>query len=215
MLPRTTARRPSILMFAPMRTISSACMKRFSKIFSVMIDVPSACVASAMYCACMSVGKPGYSSVTMSAALMRIVAHHAHGVRRVARLDSDFVPAFRAARRDVRDRSPRHSDLRRSCAPAMMNVAASMRSGMILCFAPCSLLTPFTRMVEVPAPSICAPILFSRSARSATSGSRAQFCMTVSPSARVAAMSKSSVPVTVILSKTISPPLRRSALAST
>ena len=32
------------------------------------------------------------------------------------------------------------------------------------------------------------------------------FCITVSPSARVAAMSRSSVPVTVILSKTISPP---------
>ena len=29
---------------------------------------PSACVASAMYCACMSVGKPGYSSVEISAA---------------------------------------------------------------------------------------------------------------------------------------------------
>src|SRR5205807_2311193 len=54
--------------FAPMRTISCACMKRFSKIFSVMMEVPSACVARAMYCACMSVGKPGYSSVTMSAA---------------------------------------------------------------------------------------------------------------------------------------------------
>ena len=42
-------------------------MKRFSKMFSVMMLVPSACVASAMYCACMSVGKPGYSSVIMSA----------------------------------------------------------------------------------------------------------------------------------------------------
>ena len=51
-----------------------------------------------------------------------------------------------------------------------------MRSGMMRCLAPCSLLTPFTRMVAVPAPSICAPILLSRAARSATSGSRAQFC---------------------------------------
>ena len=46
-------------------------------------------------------------------------------------------------------------------APAMMNVPASMRSGMMRCFAPCSLLTPCTRMVDVPAPSIFAPILFS------------------------------------------------------
>ena len=35
-------------------------------------------------------------------------------------------------------------------APAMMNVPASMRSGMMRCFAPCSLFTPFTLMVEVP-----------------------------------------------------------------
>ena len=36
----------------------------------------------------------------------------------------------------------------------MMNVPASMRSGMMRCFAPFSLLTPFTRIVGVPAPSI-------------------------------------------------------------
>ena len=45
-------------------------------------------------------------------------------------------------------------------------------------------------------------------------GSRAQFSKTVSPSARTAAMRRSSVPVTVILSKTMCAPLRRSALAS-
>jgi hypothetical protein len=55
-----------------------------------------------------------------------------------------------------------------------------------------------------------APMALSSAARSATSGSRAQFCITVSPSASVAAMSRSSVPVTVILSKTISAPWRRS-----
>ena len=62
-------RAASTLMFAPMRTSSCTCMKRFSKMFSVTVVAPSACVASAMYCACMSVGKPGYSSVEMSAAL--------------------------------------------------------------------------------------------------------------------------------------------------
>src|ERR1700680_2365760 len=35
---------------------------------SVMTEVPSAFVARAMYCACMSVAKPGYSSVVTSAA---------------------------------------------------------------------------------------------------------------------------------------------------
>ena len=43
-------------------------MKRFSKIVSVIVDVPRACVISAMNCACMSVAKPGYSSVVTSAA---------------------------------------------------------------------------------------------------------------------------------------------------
>ena len=44
-------------------------MKRFSKMFSVTVVAPSAWVARAMYWACMSVGKPGYSSVEMSAAM--------------------------------------------------------------------------------------------------------------------------------------------------
>ena len=38
-------------------------MKRFSKTFSVMMLLPSAIAMSAMNCACMSVGKPGYGSV--------------------------------------------------------------------------------------------------------------------------------------------------------
>ena len=100
-------------------------------------------------------------------------------------------------------------------APAIKKVPASMRSGMMRCFAPLSLLTPFILMVGVPAPWILAPILLSSAARSATSGSRAAFCRMVSPSASVAAMRRSSVPVTVILSKRISAPLRRSAVAST
>ena len=46
-------------------------------------------------------------------------------------------------------------------------------------------------------------------------GSRAQFNRIVSPSAKVEAIGRSSVPVSVILSKTISAPLRRLARAST
>src|SRR6266851_202625 len=65
--PRTVAVCPSIEMFAPMRIISLACKNRFSKIFSEISDVPSACVAKAMNCACMSVANPGYSSVVTSA----------------------------------------------------------------------------------------------------------------------------------------------------
>ncbi len=55
-------------------------MKRFSKMFSLTRLTPSACVARAMYCACMSVGKPGYSSVEMSAARSGPSAADAHGI---------------------------------------------------------------------------------------------------------------------------------------
>ncbi len=57
--PRTVAVRPLTVMLAPMRLSSCTCMKRFSKMFSVTVVVPSHCVARAMYCACMSVGKAG------------------------------------------------------------------------------------------------------------------------------------------------------------
>ena len=56
-------------MLAPMRLSSWTCMKRFSKMFSVMVVAPSAWVARAMNWACMSVGKPGNSSVEMLVAL--------------------------------------------------------------------------------------------------------------------------------------------------
>ena len=45
------------------------------------IDVPSACVASAMYCACMSVGKPGIFFGIHVGGLQRLIAHHADGIR--------------------------------------------------------------------------------------------------------------------------------------
>ena len=50
---------PSRRISAPMRRISSMCMKRFSKIVSMIVPTPSATVFSAANWACMSVGKPG------------------------------------------------------------------------------------------------------------------------------------------------------------
>ena len=44
-------------MRAPIRMSSGTCMKRFSKIVSVIIDAPSATHISAMNCACMSVAR--------------------------------------------------------------------------------------------------------------------------------------------------------------
>jgi hypothetical protein len=57
--PLTKAVLPSILMSAPRRISSTACMKRFSKMVSRIIAVPSATALMAMNWACMSVGKAG------------------------------------------------------------------------------------------------------------------------------------------------------------
>ena len=50
-------------------------------------------------------------------------------------------------------------------------------------------------------PSICAPMATRKRARSPTSGSMAAFLITVVPLARVAAIIRFSVPVTVTVSK--------------
>ena len=82
-------------------------------------------------------------------------------------------------------------------AAATRKVPASMRSGMTSCSAPCSSFTPSMMIRRVPAPSIFAPILLSKFARSMTSGSAAALSMTVVPSARTAAIMTLSVPRTV------------------
>ena len=68
-------------------------------------------------------------------------------------------------------------------------------------------------MMEVPAPSTRAPILFKTRASSSTSGSRAQLTSVERPSARLAAIIRFSVPVTVGMSKTNSAPRSRDASA--
>ena len=62
-------------------------------------------------------------------------------------------------------------------------------------------------------PEILAPMATSRLARSVTSGSCAAFSSTVSPSARVAAISRFSVPVTVIMSVRMLAPFSLGQLA--
>ncbi|MNY49937.1 hypothetical protein D3C86_1854080 [compost metagenome] len=57
--PVTMAVLPSIWMCAPMRCISCTCMKRFSKMVSITVPVPSATAFMEMNWACMSVGKAG------------------------------------------------------------------------------------------------------------------------------------------------------------
>ena len=57
--PRMMAVLPSTRMSAPRRDSSLRCMKRFSKMVSVITPTPSATVLSAANCACMSVGNAG------------------------------------------------------------------------------------------------------------------------------------------------------------
>ena len=57
--PLIIAVRPLTVMSAPIRASSGTCIKRFSKMVSVMDEVPSAMLSNVISCACMSVGKPG------------------------------------------------------------------------------------------------------------------------------------------------------------
>ena len=86
---------------------------------------------------------------------------------------------------------------------------------MTACDAPWSFSTPSISMVSDPAPWIRAPIAVRSRARSITSGSRAALTSRVVPRASEAASMTFSVPVTVTVSNTISPPWSRSAFAST
>ncbi|CSC12736.1 Uncharacterised protein [Vibrio cholerae] len=60
---------PSISALAPMRFNSGTCIKRFSKMVSVITPPPFAIMFSSVNCACMSVGKPGCGAVRTVTAL--------------------------------------------------------------------------------------------------------------------------------------------------
>ncbi len=102
----------------------------------------------------------------------------------------------------------------RVIAPATRKVPVSMRSGSTRCSAPPSRSTPSTVMTVLPAPEMRAPMRLRKAARSTTSGSRAAFSITVVPDARVAAIMRFSVPVTVTVSSTMRAPRRRPAVAT-
>jgi hypothetical protein len=61
---------PERVIFAPSRASSCTCMKRFSKMVSVIWETPLDLVIRPMNCACRSVGKPGKGSVTTSTGRM-------------------------------------------------------------------------------------------------------------------------------------------------
>ena len=62
-VPSMVAVSPSSAILAPNRASSCTCMKRFSKIVSVISEAPPAQAISAISCACKSVGKPGNGAV--------------------------------------------------------------------------------------------------------------------------------------------------------
>ena len=213
--PRTTAVAPFIRISAPIRASSCACMNRFSKIVSVMTEVPSACVSIAIICACKSVGNPGYGSVRSSTEWSRPLPR---ATRRPLPIDSTTMPASRnfvatASRCAI-------GALVIVTSPPVIAAAAiidpaSIRSGITSCSAPCSRSTPSTSITCVPAPLIFAPILTSTRARSCTSGSRAAFSITVRPRAVDAAIKMFSVAPTDGESSQMRPPVSLSAWAST
>ncbi len=89
---------------------------------------------------------------------------------------------------------------------ATKKVPVSIRSGITLNSAPCNDCTPSIVMTSVPAPYIFAPMAIKQWARSTISGSRAAFSRMVVPAAKVAAIIRFSVPVTVTISNTMRAP---------
>ena len=149
-------------------SVRCTCMKRFSKIVSVTSPAPSAMQLSAMNCACMSVGKPGYSVVRKLTACGRAAHVHADASPSpavdaragFAQLVDHGVEVVGAAHRVSSDVAagrppPRTGRCRSRCgraSPRASRRAAARRPG-------CT-------MRSVPWPSICAPIAISSSARS-------------------------------------------------
>ena len=89
-----------------------------------------------------------------------------------------------------------------------------MRSEITVCSAGRSRSTPWTVIVDVPAPCTSAPMALTKSARSVISGSRAALSMTVVPLAITAAMSRFSVAPTLGNSSSTFVPRSRSTRPS-
>ena len=211
--PCTTAALPSRWMSAPSRCNSWACMKRFSNTVSVTTPVPLATQLSAVNWACMSVGKAGYGAVLMSTARSSRSCMSRSIQSSPTLICAPASSSLPSTADKVCGRACRARTWPRVIAAAARKVPVSMRSGSTAYSAPCSRSTPSMTMVEVPAPSMCAPMAIRQWARSTTSGSCAAFSMTVVPCARAAAIMMFSVPVTVTRSMTMRAPRRRPALA--
>ena len=204
---------PSIEMSAPMRESSPASMKRFSKMFSVMTQLPLARARRTMVCACMSVGKPGKGRVWMSVGTSgrSRQARHQSGPRSIVMPICSYFLRTRPRWRGAKPRTVTGSPAR---APATRKVPASMRSPTTRCSTGWSSETPSISITGEPAPEILAPISFSRFARSTISGSRAALSIVVTPLAKTDAIIRFSVaPTLAKLRVTVAPVSPCGALA--
>ena len=158
-------------------------------------------------------GKPGYGAVrrlTARGALLHADAHQSAPA-------SICAPASRSlssTASSVRGAAPRSSTSPPQAAAAHEKGAGLDPVGHDAVARAVQRLDALDRMRSVPAPSIRAPIALRQLARSTTSGSRAAFSITVSPSASAAAIIRFSVPVTVTMSVTMRAPRRRLRAAS-
>lgn len=200
--PRTIAVCPSTWISAPRRSSSLTCMKRFSKIVSLITPTPSATQLSAMNCACISVGNAGYGAVVRLTARGRLPCMSRVTLSAVVVIVAPASVSLSSTASRVSGRARRTVTLPPVIAAATKKVPVSMRSGSTAWWPPPRRSTPCTVMRGVPAPSICAPSAIRQSARSVTSGSIAAFSSTVVPSASTAAISTFSVPVTLTMSNT-------------
>ena len=164
-------------------------MKRFSKIVSVMRDLPLAMVISPMNCACRSVGKPGKGAVVTSTGAMPAPLRLTRMPELVGVISAPVCGNH--VERGLQQVGPRafehdvaagHGD-RHGIGAGLDAVGDDAHAR-----APDSASTPSMVMVGVPAPLILAPMALRQSARLTISGSRAAFSSTVSPLASEAAI---------------------------
>ncbi len=204
-MPRTTAWRPSVCTWAPMRLSSAVNTSRLSKTFSVTIPVPSATASAVTAKGMKSVAKPGNGRVCTSIPCGR----PSITIRTPSTAGSTRAPRSTS----LSAATPRCSTAMPSTvtSPPAMTVAKryvppSMRSPMTAWSAGTSSSTPSMVIVCVPAPSMRAPIFVRNAARSEISGSRAALSITVSPFASTAAVMSVSVAPTLGKSSTTRAP---------
>ena len=167
---------------------------------SVMVPTPSARHSATPIWGCMSVGKPGYG---------RVLTLQEYSVGRpTTRMESPCSITSQPISISLAEMASMCWGMMRFTvtsplvtAAAIMNVPASIWSGMMVYSVPCSRSTPVMRITSMPAPLIFAPMEFSMLATSTMWGSLAAFSMIVVPRASDAASIRLMVAPTEAISR--------------